>query len=93
MLDKFKQVNELRKLRAEAMKMKKQLSQDKTVIEEGDFKIVVTGDQEVRSVEIKGEEQKELVGVLNKALKKAQQQAAMKLAQMSGGLGSLMGKL
>ena len=93
MLDKFKQLNELRKLRSKAMKMQRDLAQEKVTFEEGELKVVVRGDQKIQSIEIDGEEQDQLVKVLNKAMKKAQQKAAMKMASMGGGLSGLLGKM
>lgn len=93
MFDKMKQLNELRKLRAQALEMQKQLAAEKLEVEEGGIRVVVSGDQEIHEIEINGEGNKDLVAVLNKAIKKSQKQAAQKLAQMSGGLGNLTGML
>jgi DNA-binding protein YbaB len=92
MLDQLKQLNELRKLRAEALKMQHQLAEEKVELTEGEIRVVVRGDQKIEVVEINGEAQKKLADVLNEALKKAQQKAAMKMAQ-SGSLGGLSGLL
>ncbi|MFC1790559.1 YbaB/EbfC family nucleoid-associated protein [Patescibacteria group bacterium] len=92
MLDKFKQLNDLRKLRSQAMQMKKQLAAETVEVEDEDIKVVVSGDQEIRSIQVNGENQEQLVQVLNRALQQAQKQAAMKMAQMSGGLQGLLGK-
>jgi len=91
MLDKVKQLNELRKLRAQAVQMQRELAQERVELEEGNMKVVVSGDQKVQSVEIDGEEQKRLVDLLNRAIKNAQQKAATKLTQMGGGLSGLSG--
>ena len=91
MLGKFKQLNDLRKLRSQAMQMQRELAQERVEITEGNMKVVVSGDQQVQSIEIEGEEQKKLVELLNRAIKSAQQKAATKLTQMSGGLPGLSG--
>lgn len=92
MFDQVKQLNELRRLRSQALQMQRELAQEKVEFEEGGIRVVVSGDQKVQSVEIEGEEQRRLVNVLNKAIKQAQQKAAQKMTQMSGGLAGLLGK-
>lgn len=88
MFDKFKQLADLKKMRDEAMELKRQLATEEVVVEEKDIKVVMRGDQTVKSVIIEGEQQNRLVDVFNKAIKKSQQQAAKKLQEMSGGLFS-----
>jgi len=92
MLDKFKQLSELKKLRSQALEMQRELAAELIEVEEGDIRVVVTGDQKIQSIKISNEEQKRLADVLNKAIQKAQQKAAAKLSQMSGGLTGLLGK-
>ena len=92
MFDQVKQLNELRKLRSQALQMQRQLAQEKIELEKGDIRVVVSGDQKVQSIEVAGEEQRRLVDILNKAIKQAQQKAAQKMTQMSGGLSGLLGK-
>lgn len=92
MFDKFKQIAELKKMRDEAMELKRQLAAQEVEVEEKDIKVVVRGDQIIKNVVIQGEEQERLVDILNKAIKKSQQQAAKKLQEMSGGLSGLLGK-
>ena len=92
MFDKFKQLGELKKMRDEALRIQRELAAEKIELEEGDIKIVVSGDQKVQSLEIRGEAQPSLIEVLNKALKRSQEVAAKKVQQMSGGLSGLLGK-
>lgn len=92
MFDKFKQLGELKKMRDEALRIQRELAAEKIEMEESDIKIVVSGDQKVQSLEIRGEAQPNLVEVLNKALKRSQEVAAKKVQQMSGGLSGLLGR-
>ena len=92
MFDKFKQLGELKKMRDEALRIQRELAAEKIEMEEGDIKIVVSGDQKVQSLEIRGETQPSLIEILNKALKRSQEVAAKKVQQMSGGLSGLLGK-
>lgn len=86
MFDKLKQLGELKKMRDQAMQLKQQLAAQEVVVEEDNIAVVIRGDQVVKRVTIEGEEQHRLVDVLNKAIKKSQQQAAQKLQEMGGGL-------
>jgi DNA-binding protein YbaB len=92
MFDKFKQMGELKKMRDEALKIQRELAAEKIEMEEGDIKVVVSGDQKIQSLEIQGEAQPHLIEVLNKSLKRSQEVAAKKVQQISGGLSGLLGR-
>jgi DNA-binding protein YbaB len=77
------------KLMAQAFKLKKALESEVTEIEDGGIVIKVSGDQKVKYLSINGEENKLLVEVINKAMKKSQETAAKKMQEM-GGLEGLM---
>lgn len=66
MLDKFKDLNKLRKAQSE---IKKQLEQIFATYEKGDLRIVVRGDRRIEKIEIEGEERKDLKEALNSAYK------------------------
>ena len=87
MLNKFKQLGELKKLRDQAMALKRALANEEVVIEEKGIRVVVSGDQKIKSLSINGESHQALVAVLNKALKKSQKVAAKKLQQLTGNWG------
>lgn len=74
------------------MAIQRQLAAEEVVVEEQGIKIVMTGDQKVKALEVDGESQHRLIDVLNKAIKKSQEVAAKKLQEMSGGLTGLLGK-
>lgn len=90
--DKFKQLTELKRMRDQAMAIQRQLAAEEITVEESGVKIVITGDQKIKSLEIDGQSQNRLIDVLNKAIKKSQEVAARKLQEMSGGLSGLLGK-
>jgi len=92
MFDKVKQLGELKRMRDEAMRIQKQLAAEKIEVDEGDIRIVISGDQQIKELEINGESNEELVRVLNNALKQSQKVAARKVQEMSGGLSGLLGK-
>ncbi|MDZ7586704.1 MAG: YbaB/EbfC family nucleoid-associated protein [Patescibacteria group bacterium] len=90
MFDKIKQLGNLKKMRDQAMAIQKQLGQEEIVIEEDNIKIVITGDQKLKSLEIDGLTNERVLELINKAIKKSQEMAARKLAEMSGGLSGLL---
>lgn len=92
MFDKVKQLGELKRMRDEAVRIQKQLAAETIEVNEGDIKIVISGDQQIKELEINGENNEELVRVLNNALKQSQKVAARKVQEMSGGLSGLLGK-
>jgi len=90
MFDKFKQLGDLNKMRKQAKTLQDELSQIKESYESGKYKVVVTGDQKVDYIEIDGESAKDLVEVINKAMKNVQKKAAKKMLEMGGGLSGLL---
>ena len=92
MFDKVKQVNELRKMRSQAMALQKELEKITHTMEKGDYKISVSGDQKIRYIQRNGEDLKELTDAINEAMKKVQKVAAKKMMEMGGGLSGLLGK-
>ncbi|MBI4153675.1 YbaB/EbfC family nucleoid-associated protein [Candidatus Woesebacteria bacterium] len=93
MFDKVKQLNELRKMRTQAMALQKELEKIKESVEKNGIKVVVTGDQKISYIEIDGEERRDLEELINEAMKKVQKEAAKKMMEMGGGLSGLLGKM
>ena len=89
---KVQQLNELRKMRSQAMKMKKELEKEEVSIEDGDVRVKVNGAQEVVYIEINGEERDDVKKAINKAMQEVQKKAAQKMMEMGGGLSGLLGK-
>lgn len=91
MFDKVKQLNELRKMRSEAMEMQKKMQAITETVEDKEHTIVVKarGDQKIDFISINDEPQPKLVKIINEALDKAQKAAAKKMVE-EGGLGSLL---
>ena len=65
MFDKFKQLNELRKMRSQAMDLQKQLDAIIESYEKGGIKVKVTGSQKVDYIEIDGVERSDIKEALN----------------------------
>lgn len=88
--DKFNQMKDLANMAKQAKTLQKQLAAIETEVIEDNIKIVITGDQKIKVLEIDGVYNKKLLEALNKALKKSQQVAATKMSQQSGGLSGML---
>ncbi len=93
MFDKFKQLGELAKMRSKAMELQKELEKIIETVEKNGWQVSVTGDQKIRYIKKDGEDLKELVDLINEAMKKVQKESAKKMMEMGGGLGGLLGGL
>lgn len=93
MFDKFKQLKELNEMRKKAMELQKELEKITETLEKGGWSVSVTGDQKIRYIKKNGEDLKELVDLINEAMKKVQKESAKKMMEMGGGLGGLLGGL
>lgn len=91
MLNPFKQIGDLKKMRDEAMVIQKALAAEEIIVDKNGVHIVITGDQKIQSMEINGKSDSDVREAVNEAIKKSQEVAARKLAQMGGGLGGLLG--
>ena len=83
----LKGLGDLKQLRQQAMQMQQQLSQEHIVIEEGDVRVVISGDQRILEFTVQGIGSDVAVSALNKAIKKSQELAAKKLQSMGGLMG------
>ena len=92
MFNPLKGLGDLKAMRDQAMAIQKELSAQLFVINKNGYEIEITGDQKVRRITnvSTGETLDALVEAVNEAIKKSQEEAAKKLASMSGGLGGLL---
>jgi DNA-binding protein YbaB len=91
MQNPLKALGDINQLRQQAMQMQKALAAEEIVIEEGDIRVVITGDQRITEFSVQGITSDVAINALNKAIKKSQEMAAAKLQEMTGGLGGMMG--
>ncbi len=91
MFDKFNQLKDLAKMRQKAMELQKELEKIIKTVEKNGWQVSVTGDQKIRYIKKDGEDMKELVDLINNAMKDVQKDAAKKMMEMGGGLGGLLG--
>ena len=83
MMDKLKDFNKMRKIRAE---MTKELEKIFSVVEKGNARVVVRGDKHIEKIEVNGDEDKALKDILNIAMKEVDKKVEK---QMRGKLGDL----
>jgi nucleoid-associated protein EbfC len=79
----LKGLGDINKLRQQAMQMQQQLAKEQVVVEEGDVKVVISGDQKILEFSVQGITSDVAVSALNKAIKKSQEMAAKKLQSMA----------
>lgn len=72
------------KMMADAYRLRKAIEAEIIEVEENGMKIQVGGDQKVRYLSINGVENKALMEIINKGIRKAQEVAAIKMKEMGG---------
>lgn len=83
MFNPFKALGDVNAMRKQAMQIQQALEAEEFEITKGNVRIVISGNQNVRVVEIAGVPNEDVKAALNEAIKKSQQAAAMKLAEIS----------
>lgn len=91
MANPFSQLGELKKMRDQAMQMQRMLEAEEIEVEKHGVRIKISGAQKVRSIEVNGKNDKDVMEAINEAIKKSQELAAKKLSESSGGLKGLLG--
>jgi DNA-binding protein YbaB len=87
MINPFKALGDLNAMRKQAAQIQAALEQEEFEINEGNVRILISGNQNVRVVEIDGVANETLKRAINDAIKKSQQAAAMKLTELSKQMG------
>jgi nucleoid-associated protein EbfC len=82
MINPFKAIGDMRSFQQKAQKMQQQLAQEEVTVEKNGIKIVMSGDQKVKSIEIDGVEENRIAEAFAEAVKKTQEIAARQLMQM-----------
>lgn len=72
------------KMLAQAFKLKKAVEDEVIELEENGIIVKVSGDQKIKFLSVNGMENRVLVDIINKALKKSQEAAAKKMKDMGG---------
>ena len=56
MINPFKAIGDIKQMRDQAMKMQQMLSAEEVVVEKNGVKVVMSGDQKIKPIEIDGQE-------------------------------------
>ena len=91
MFNPFGQLGELKKMRDQAMQIQRLLQAKEIEVEKKGVRIVISGDQKIKSIETNNASDNDIKEAVNEAIKKSQEIAAKELSSMSGGLGGLLG--
>ncbi|MBI5620055.1 YbaB/EbfC family nucleoid-associated protein [Candidatus Gottesmanbacteria bacterium] len=87
MINPFKMLGDINAMRKQAASIQQALEAEEFEIFEGNVRILISGNQNVKVVEIDGVPNEEMKRAINDAIKKSQQAAASKLAQLSQSMG------
>ena len=83
MVNPFKMLGDLNAMRKSAAAIQQALEGEEFEVRDGAIRIVITGNQNVKLVEVNGVADDAMRRVMNDAIKRSQQAAAGKLAEMS----------
>lgn len=92
MFQKLKQMGDMAKMAKQMRDFQKELEKEEIVVEEQGIKIVMKAGvvPQIKSFTVNGISNEVVVSVLNKAIKKTQEETAQKMVQMQGGMGNVM---
>ena len=83
MINPFKALGDINSMRKQAMQIQQALELEEFEVIEGNVRILISGNQVVKVVGIDGMPNDAVKRAINNAIKKSQQAAAMKLAEIS----------
>lgn len=83
MQNPLKMLGDINAMRKQAMQIQAMLEKEEFDIKTGNVRIVITGNQNVKLVEVDGERNDTLTRAFNDAIKRSQQAAAGKLQEIS----------
>ncbi|MEK7544359.1 MAG: YbaB/EbfC family nucleoid-associated protein [Patescibacteria group bacterium] len=83
MMNPFKALGDMNAMRKQAMAIQQALENEEFEVVVGRVRVVITGNQNVKVVEVDGQPDEDMRRAINDAIKKSQQAAAGKLAELS----------
>ncbi len=86
-MNPFKMLGDMNSMRKQAMAIQQALEKEEFEVVSGNVRIVISGNQNVKVVEIDGTPNEDVKRAINDAIKKSQQAAAGKLAELSKSMG------
>jgi len=87
MQNPFKMLGDMNSMRKQAMVIQQALEKEEFEVVVDNVRVVITGNQNVKTVEINGEYNENVKRAMNDAIKRSQQAAAGKLAELSKSMG------
>lgn len=88
MQNPFKMLGDMNQMRKQAAQIQQMLEKEEFEIKQGNIRILISGNQNIRLVEIDGQRNDQMARAFNDAIKKSQQAAAGKLAEISKMMGN-----
>lgn len=85
--DFTKGIGDLNAMRKQAAQIQAALEKEEFEVKEGNIRILISGNQNVRVIEVDGVANETLKRAINDAIKKSQQAAAMKLTELTKQMG------
>lgn len=83
MFNPFKALGDVNQMRKQALEIQSALEKEEFEVSKGNVRIVMSGNQNVKVAEVDGVSNENVKAAVNEAIKKSQQAAAMKLAEIS----------
>lgn len=87
MMNPFKMLGDINAMRKQAMAIQQALEKEEFEVVQGNVRVVISGNQNVKTVEIDGVADENVRRAINDAIKRSQQAAAGKLAELSKSMG------
>jgi DNA-binding protein YbaB len=87
MMNPFKMLGDMNAMRKSAVAIQQALEKEEFEVTQGRFRVVMTGNQNVKAVEIDGVPDEDARRAISDVIKKSQQAAAGKLAELSKTMG------
>ncbi|MCR4326777.1 MAG: YbaB/EbfC family nucleoid-associated protein [Candidatus Roizmanbacteria bacterium] len=82
MFNPFKAIGDMQQFQQKAQAMQKALAAEEVVVERNGVRIVMSGDQKVKEIEVDGVMENRIAEAFAEAIKKTQEIAARKLMEM-----------
>lgn len=86
-MNPFKMLGDINAMRKQAMAIQQALEKEEFEVVQGNVRILISGNQNVKVVEIDGVADENIRRAINDAIKRSQQAAAGKLAELSKSMG------
>ena len=87
MINPFKMLGDINQMRKQAAVIQQVLEKEEFEVVIGNVRVVITGNQNVKVIEVDGVPDENMKRAVNDAIKRSQQAAAGKLAELSKSMG------